>query len=259
MLIFKRLYPYRDLLYVFIWRQFGVRYRDSILGILWAVIQPLSLMILFTFIFTYIIKMDRGGYPKPVFFYSALIPWIFFQSSLSSSISSLSGSQGLITKIYFPREVLPISGICVAFLDMLIATSFYIILLYYYNISLNLTVLWIIPIFILLFLYTLSLSLIFSSLNVYYKDVSLLTNFLIRLLFFGSPILYSIDKLSLKLKLILFLNPLTFIIENTRRVVLEGRDVVLWQFVLAMILVLILFHFSYKLFIKIERNFSDVI
>lgn len=259
MLIFKRLYPYRDLLFVFIWRQFGVRYRDSVLGILWAIIQPLSLMILFTFIFTYIIQVGKGGYPKPVFFYSALIPWIFFQTSLTSSISSVSGSQGLITKIYFPREVLPISEICVAFLDLLIATSFYIILLIYYNISLNLTVLWIIPIFILLFLYTLSLSLIFSSLNVYYKDVSLLTNFLMRLLFFGSPILYSIDKLSLKFKIILFLNPLTFIIENTRRVVLEGRNVVLWQFVLAMILVLILFHFSYKLFIKIERNFSDVI
>jgi len=259
MIMYKRLYPYRDLLYVFIWREFGVRYRNSVLGILWSIIQPLSMMILITFIFTYIIKVKVGDYPKPIFFYSALLPWTFFSTSFSSSISSLAGSQGLITKIYFPREVLPISGICVAFLDLLIASTFYIVLLFYYNISLNLTILWIIPIFFLLFLFTLSVSLIFSSLNVYYKDVGLLSAFLLRLLFFGSPILYSIDSLSLKLKLLLFLNPLTFIIENTRRVILEGRNVVLWQFALAMILVLILFHLSYKLFIKIERNFADVI
>ncbi len=259
MIMYKRLYPYRDLLYVFIWREFGVRYRNSVLGILWSIIQPLSMMLLITFIFTYIIKVKVGDYPKPIFFYSALLPWTFFSSSLNSSISSLSGSQGLITKIYFPREVLPISSICVAFLDLLIASTFYIVLLFYYNISLNLTILWIIPIFFLLFLFTLSVSLIFSSLNVYYKDVGLLSAFLLRLLFFGSPILYSIDSLSLKLKLLLFLNPLTFIIENTRRVILEGRNVVFWQFALAMVLVLILFHFSYKLFIKIERNFADVI
>ena len=259
MLIFKRLYPYKDLLYVFIWRQFGVRYRNSVLGILWAIIQPLSMMFLITFIFTYIIKVKTGDYPKPVFFYSALLPWTFFRSSLASAMSSLSGSQSLITKIYFPREVLPISSICVAFLDLLIAGSFYILLLIYYNISLNLTILWIFPIFILLFIFTFSVSLIFSSLNLYYKDVSLLTSFLLRLLFFGSPILYSIDSLSLKLKLLLFLNPLTFIIENTRRVILEGRNIVFWQFILAMILVLLLFHFSYKLFIKIERNFADVV
>jgi len=257
--MYKRLFPFRDLLYVFIWREFGVRYRNSVLGILWSIIQPLSMMVLFTFIFTYIIKVKVGDYPKPVFFYSALLPWTFFSAALNSSITSLSGSQGLITKIYFPREVLPISSICVAFLDLLIASSFYIVLLFYYNISLNLTILWIIPIFFLLFLFTLSVSLIFSSLNVYYKDVGLLTTFLLRLLFFGSPIIYSIDSLSLKLKLLLFLNPLTFIIENTRRVILEGRNVVLWQFALAMVLVLVLFHFSYKLFIKIEKNFADVI
>jgi len=259
MKIIKRLLPYRDLLYVFIWRQFSVRYRNSVLGILWTLIQPLSMMLLITFIFTYILNVNVGNYPKPVFFYSALLPWTFFASSITFSTVSISSNQALITKIYFPREILPISGICVAFIDLLIASVLYLFLLFYYNISLNYTLIWIIPIFILLFIFTVSLSLIFSSINVYYKDVGLLTNFLMRLLFFGSPIIYSIDSLSLKLKLLLFLNPLTFIIENTRRVILEGRDIVLWQFALAFVLVLILFHFSYKLFIKIERDFADVI
>jgi len=259
MKIIKRLLPYRDLLYVFIWRQFSVRYRNSVLGILWALIQPLSMMLLITFIFTYILNVNVGNYPRPVFFYSALLPWTFFSSSITFSTGSISSNQALITKIYFPREILPISGICVAFIDLLIASVLYLFLLFYYNISLNYTLIWIIPIFIMLFIFTVSLSLIFSSINVYYKDVGLLTNFLMRLLFFGSPIIYSIDSLSLKLKLLLFLNPLTFIIENTRRVILEGRDIVLWQFALAFVLVLILFHFSYKLFIKIERDFADVI
>jgi len=259
MLLIKRLLPYKDLLYVFIWRQFSVRYRNSILGILWALIQPLSMMLLITFIFTYILNVKVGNYPRSVFFYSALLPWTFFASSITFSITSLSSSQNLITKIYFPREILPISGICVAFIDLIIASILYVLLLFYFNINLNYTLLWIIPILILLFIYTFSLSLIFASLNVYYKDVGLLTNFIMRLLFFGSPILYSIDNLSLKLKILLFLNPLTFIIENTRRVILEGSDIVLWQFVFAFILVLILFHFSYKIFIKLERNFADVI
>jgi len=160
--MYKRLFPFRDLIYVFIWREFGVRYRNSVLGILWSIIQPLSMMILFTFIFTYIIKVKVGEYPKPIFFYSALLPWTFFSTSLNSSISSLSGSQGLITKIYFPREVLPISSICVAFLDLLIASSFYIVLLIYYNINLNFTLLWIIPIFILLYFFQLLLNVLCS-------------------------------------------------------------------------------------------------
>jgi len=257
--MFTRLKPFKDLLYVFIWRQFSVRYRNSVIGILWAIIQPLSMMMLLTFVFTYIIQVKTGSYPKPVFFYSALLPWSFFVSSVSGSVKSISGSQSLVTKIYFPREILPISGICVAFLDLLIASSLYIVLLFYYNITLTYTLIWIIPIFFVLFLFTLSVSLLFSSINVYYKDVGLIITFLMRLMFFATPIIYSIDNLSLKLKLLLFLNPMTFIVENTRRVILEGRDIVFWQFALALVLVIILFHISYKIFIKIEKDFADVI
>lgn len=259
MQIFSRLMPFKDLLIVFIWRQFSVRYRNSVLGILWAIIQPLSMMMLLTFVFTYIIQVKTGSYPKPVFFYSALLPWTFFVGAVNGSVKSISGSQALVTKIYFPREILPLSGIFVAFLDLLIAGSIYIVLLFYFNISLNYTVIWIIPIFIVLIIFTLSVSLLFSSINVYYKDVGLIITFLMRLMFFATPIIYSIDNLSLKLKLLLFLNPMTFIVENTRRVILEGRDIVLWQFLLALALVLILFHVSYKIFIKIEKDFADVI
>lgn len=259
MLLIKRLYEYRELLYIFTWRHFTVRYRNTTLGIVWAIIQPLVMMFLFTFLFTYVLKTGTGDIPKQVFFYASLLPWTFFSSSLNYSTSSLVGNYGIITKIYFPREILPLSGILVAVIDLLIASIIYLFMLVIFKINITFHVLWIFPIFILLFIFTMSCSFIFSCLNVYYRDVGLLTRFLVRILFFASPVLYSIDSLSLKLKLILFFNPLTFIIENMRRCVLEERGVVLWQFAFATTLVVILFFFAHKLFIKTEKDFADVI
>lgn len=255
----KRILPYKDLFYIYVWREFNVRYRQSIIGALWAVIQPLSMMLLFTFIFTYILKVNVSDYPRALFFYSGLLPWTFFSSSVLYSLTSLTGNYDLITKIYFPREILPLSGIAIAFLDYLVASLIFIPMLLIYKIHLTWYTLWIIPLLVLLFFYTAAVSLLLSSLNVYYRDVKLATGFLIQLLFFASPVLYSIDDLSIKLKLILFLNPLTFIIENMRRCTIEGRGVVLWQFFFACIIVAVFYLLSYKFFIKTERDFADVI
>ncbi len=255
----KRVIPYKDLFIVYVWREYNIRYRHSIMGFLWAIIQPLSMMLLFTFVFTYILKIQTSDYPIAIFFYAGLLPWTFFSSSVNYSVSSLSDNFDIITKIYFPREILPLSGISVAFVDYLIASLIFIPMLVIYKIQITLNVLWIIPLFILLFIFTISMSLLLSSLNVYYRDVKLAIGFLIQLLFFASPILYSIDDLSIKLKLILLLNPLTFIIENMRRCLIEGRGVVLWQFLIAALLVLAFFYLAHKFFIKTERDFADVI
>lgn len=258
--MFKRLYRYKDLFFIFIFREFTIRYRHSVLGVIWAIIQPVSMMVLFTFVFTYLVNFNVSGeYPKMIFFYSALLPWTFFSSSLTYSIPSLRNHYSLITKIYFPREIIPLSGIATAFVDYLIAGSIFVVLILLYKIPLTTNIFWLIPLFILLVLFTISVSLLLSSLNVYYRDVNLATRFLIQLWFFGSPILYSIDKVSIKLKLLLFLNPLTFIIENMRRCMIEGRGVVLWQLLIVSVLILALYYFSYKFFIKTERDFADVI
>ena len=132
-------------------------------------------------------------------------------------------------------------------------------LLLIYKIHITWNALWLIPLFMLLFFFTVSVSLFLASLNVYYRDVKLATGFLVQLWFFASPIIYSIDHLDMKLKLILFLNPLTFIIENMRRCVLEARAVVLWQFVFVSIIIGIFYFLAYKFFIKKERAFADVI
>lgn len=255
----SRLLPYKDLIYILTWKEFNIRYNDSVLGILWAVLQPLSLMLIFTFIFTFVLNIDVGDYPRPVFYYSALLPWTFFTSSVNYSINSLSGNHALITNIYFPREVFPMASTAVAFFDMIIASALFFLMMLYFKIQITLAILWVIPLTLVLFIFTLSVSLIFSSLNAYYKDFGLLSRFILQAMFFGSPILYSIDSLNLKLKLLLFVNPLTFIIENMRRCMLEGRNVVPWQLILALSLTIILFYLAQKLFTKIGIKFSDVI
>ncbi len=255
----SRLLPYKDLIYMLAWREFNIRYKSSLLGIMWAVLQPLSLMLVFTFVFTFILTIDIGNYPRPVFYYSALLPWTFFSSSVNYSINSLSSNQQLITSIYFPREVFPLSGIAVAFIDMIIASLLFFVMMLYFKIQITFTILWLIPLILVLVIFTLSVSLILASLNVYYKDVALLTRFILQLMFFGSPILYSIDSINIELKLLLFLNPLTFIIENMRRCMLEGRNVVLWQLIVVFFLIIILFYLAQRLFAKIETKFADVI
>ena len=196
-----KLFRFRDLFKIFVWREFNIRYRQSFLGVLWAIIQPVSMMLLFTFVFTKIMQVHISKYPYPVFLYTALLPWTFFSASLNYSIPSLVNHYNLITKIYFPREILPLSGIAVAFVDCAISFLFLVILMYYYDITFSRTMFWVFPLFFLLVLFTISVCLIGATLNVYYRDVNLAIGFIIQLWFFATPIFYSVDGLSIKMKL----------------------------------------------------------
>ncbi len=255
----KNLFDFKDLFLIFVWREFNIRYRQSILGILWAAIQPISMMLLFTFVFTKIMPVHISQYPYPVFLYSALLPWSFFAASLNYAIPSLVTNYTLITKIYFPREILPLSGIAIAVVDFCIAALFLILLMIYYKTPFTLTTLWVIPLFFILFLFTIAVCLFLSALNVYYRDVNLAIGFVIQLWFFGTPIFYSIDRVPWHLKLLLFLNPLVFIIENMRRCLLERRSPILWQYIIMLIFVCIISSLSYRFFKSTEKKFADVI
>lgn len=229
------------------------------LGILWAAFQPLSMMLLFTFIFKKVMPTSISTIPYPIFFYAALLPWNMFSASINSAIPSLVDYYNLITKIYFPREILPLSGIAVAFVDFCIASFLFLILLFWYKIPLTVAALWFFPLAGLLVLFTISVGLVFSALNVYYRDVKLLMNFILQFWFFATPIIYSIDRVSPKFKTLLYCNPLTFIVENMRRCVVEGRPVPLWQFSVMSVGIGILMIFSYLVFKKTEKKFADVI
>ncbi|MFZ5800638.1 MAG: ABC transporter permease [Candidatus Omnitrophota bacterium] len=258
----KRLQPllkYQDLFLVFIWRDFSVRYKQAVLGIAWAVIQPSSMMLLFTFIFTYIMPVEVSHLPRPVFYYSGLLPWTFFSSTINYAIPSLISNYNLLKKIYFPRLLLPLSGMVVASIDFLIAATIFGGLLIVFGIPLSINLLWVFPLFLLLVLFTGALALVLSALNVYYRDVGLASAFFIQLLFFSSPIFYSVDRLPLKLKIVVFFNPLTFIVENMRRCLIEGRQTVWWQYLIMLALLSILAALGYRFFMVMERKFADVI
>ena len=255
----RTLLAYRDLLMVFVWREFSIRYRQSVLGILWALFQPLSMMLLFTFVFTAVMPVPITSSPYPLFFLAALLPWNFFASAVNAAIPTLTGHYNLITKIYFPREILPLAGLALALLDLCISMLLFIVLFIYYGVPLTWASLWFFPLVLLLLFFTVAVALIGSSLNVYYRDVNLLMNFLMQLWFFLTPVLYTVDRVSPRLKVLLFCNPLTFIVENMRRCLIEGRPVIWWQYLIMLCFVLAISYASVLLFKNMERKFADVI
>ncbi|HEX8948296.1 MAG TPA: ABC transporter permease [Dissulfurispiraceae bacterium] len=253
------LLKYKDLLMVFVWREFNLRYKQSIFGVLWALVQPLSMMLLFTFIFTYVMPSRVSRYPYPVFFYSALLPWTFFASSLNYAMPSLVNHYNLITKIYFPREILPLSGVALSLIDLIISASLLLLLLVIYQIPFTIQILWVFPLVLLLVLFTVTMALVLSALNVYYRDVNLAIHFLMQLWFFATPVFYSVDSVPAWIKTLLFLNPLTFIVENMRRCLIEGRSVVWWQYASMLAFVAGTSLAGYKVFKNTEKRFADVI
>jgi lipopolysaccharide transport system permease protein len=257
--MFIRLYAYKDLLLVFIWREFLIRYKQTSIGVLWAILQPVSLMLLFTFIFGVVLQTSHKSYPYTLFYFAAVLPWTFFSGSTNFAVTSLSHNFNLVTKIYFPREIIPISGVAINLIDYMIGLVVYFLLLLVYCVPLTWNILWLLPLLAMLVIYTTSISLLLAALNVYYRDVKLATTFLIQFLFFATPVIYSIDAVDNRWKYLLFLNPLTFIVENMRRVTIEGRDIVLWQFGAELLGIAVLYFLTYRIFIRIERAFADVI
>lgn len=258
-LLFKRLFNFKDLLVVFIWREFLIRYKQTVIGVLWAILQPVSLMLLFTFIFGVVLQTTQKNYPYALFYFAGVLPWTFFSGATNFSVGCLSGNFNLITKIYFPREIIPLSGVAINFIDYLIGLAVYFLLLLFYRVPLTLNFLWLLPLLVMLVIYTTSMSLLLAALNVYYRDVKLASTFVLQFLFFATPVIYSVDAVDNKWKMLLFLNPLTFIVENMRRVTIEGRGIVLWQFCTVMLGVTIMYVVIYQIFTRIERAFADVI
>jgi ABC-type polysaccharide/polyol phosphate export permease len=248
-----------ELFYIFIWRDFNVKYKQAALGIAWAVLQPFSFMLLFTFIFTYALPVKVSRFPPAVFFYAGLLPWTFFASSITYSIQTFTGNHHYLKRVYFPRIILPLCGIFIALVDFLIASLLFIALLVFYKIAISINALWLAPLFLLLFLYTISLSLILSVMNVYYRDIALASSFFLQVLFFATPVLYSVEKIPLHIKHWLFLNPLTFIFENIKKCLLEGDAVNLEQFLLMFLGLFLFLLVSYKFFKFMERKLADVL
>jgi len=255
----KELFSYRELLYSITIREIKVRYKQSILGILWAILQPLSLMAVFTIIFSKFAKIPSEGIPYPIFCYAALLPWTFFSTSLSFAIPSLVNNSDLINKIYFPREIFPISSVFAAFIDYAIASSIFFVMMIFYKVQITLGIFLIVIILPIQIILTLGIAFLFSSLNVYYRDVRYAIPLIIQIWMYASPVIYPITMIPEKYRILYMLNPMAGIIDGYRKIILHGVSPDWNYLLLSAGVAIILLTLSYKYFKKVEMVFADII
>jgi len=212
----SELWAYRELLYFLIWRDVKVRYKQTVLGATWAVIQPLFTMLVFSLFFGKLAKMPSDGIPYPIFSFTALVPWAFFAHGLGQTTGSLVGSSNLITKVYFPRLVIPIASVLSGLVAFMIAFGVLIVMMLYYGILPTINTLWL-PVFLLLALVTsLGVGLWLSVLNVEYRDVRYVLPFITQFWMFATPIAYPSSLLSEPWRTIYGLNPMVGVVEGFR-------------------------------------------
>ncbi len=255
----QELWAYRELLYFLLWRDVKVRYKQTVIGIGWTILQPLTTMVIFTMVFGNFAKIPSDGLPYPVFAYTALLPWTLFAGALNRCTVSLVGSANLITKVYFPRLIVPVSAIISGILDFAIAFVFLLILMLWFHIVPTWGVI-ALPIFLFLTLITvLAVGLWLSALNVRYRDVGHAIPFLIQIWMFLSPVAYSVNLVPEKWRLLYSLNPMVGVIEGFRWALLGkgSPDFKLIAVSTAVVIALLLGGLVY--FKRIERTFADVV
>ncbi len=263
----RDLWIYRELIYFLTWRDLKVRYKQTALGAAWAVLQPVLQMVVFTLLFGGVAKLSSEGVPYPVFNYTALLPWGLFSKALADAGKSLVANRSMITKVYFPRLVIPLASVLSGVVDFCIAFLVLIVMMVYYNLApsstyhfyLRMEVLTL-PLFLLLALVTaLGVSLWLSALNVIYRDVGYVLPFLTQLWFFASPIVYSSSSVPERWQLLYALNPMVGVVDGFRWALLgsqsaPGPAVLVSAFVAVVILITGMFYFR-----RMERTFADEI
>jgi len=256
---FKELWQYKRLLYFFAWRDLKVRYKQTAIGILWAIFQPFMTMVVFSIFFGGLAKMPSDGIPYPIFVYVGLLLWQFFSGSLSTVSKSLIGNKGIITKVYFPRLILPISVTITKFVDFAIGAVILVGLMAYYQYLPNMAGLLILPLLLLItFVAAVGGGMILAAVNVKYRDVGYVLPFFIRMLLFVTPVIYP-TSIAGKYSKILALNPMTGVIKAARAAIL-GNAPINWQLLLisgVACLILLLIGIIY--FKKTERYFADIV
>ena len=257
---FSELWAFRDLLYLLAWRDIKVKYKQAALGILWAVLQPLLTMIVFTVLFGRLAKVPSDGIPYAIFVYTGLLPWNYFSGALSSSGNSLIANSNLISKVYFPRLIIPASASLAGLLDFFISSIILIGMMFYYHFTPHLFGIILIPVLLfLIFTVAIGCGLWLSALNVEYRDFQYVIPFLIQLWMFATPVIYPVTMIPQKYRWILSLNPMGGIIEAFRASVL-GHQPVNWSLLaISSVIAALIFITGLLYFRRVERSFADVI
>ena len=255
----KAIWEYRELLYFLVWRDLKVHYRQTVIGAGWVILQPLMTMVIFTIIFSRFAQIPSDGLPYPVFVYSALLPWNLFANSLNRGTGSVVGNAQLVSKIYFPRLILPFSGVLSPLVDFAVAFVILIGMMIWFGIAPTWGVL-ALPLLILLTVLTaLAVGLWLSALNVRYRDIGHTIPFLIQIWMFASPVAYAVSLVPEKWRLLYSLNPMAGVIEGFRWALLgkQSPDFALIAASAAMVFALLLPGIVY--FRYTERTFADVV
>lgn len=257
--IVTNLLYHKFLLYNLVRSEIRSRYKQAALGVAWVIIQPLFLMAIFTIVFSKFARIPSDGIPYPIFSYAALIPWMFFASSLNRGTNGVTANSALIKKIYFPREILPFSYIIASFVDLAVSSSIFALLLFYYKVSISLSILWVIPILFIELIFICGLVLICSALNVFFRDIMHAMPLVIQAWMFLTPVAYPLSLVPESIKPLYMLNPMVAIVDSCRQAVLKGH-ISDWSGLLsAAIVSIITFVVGYRIFKKFEMRFADVI
>lgn len=269
--IVKNCFKYRELISALVWKNIVIRYKQAYLGILWAVLKPVMLMLVFTLVKGFV-GIETGGLPYPLITFAALIPWVFFQESVAEGVNSVTTNVSLIKKIYFPREVFPLTAMFTKLVELIISFGILAAMMIYYQVMPSIYALWL-PAFILYaMIVALTISFFGAAVNVYYRDIGQAIPILMSFLMYGSPVIYPLSLVQKKLVIeqaagiwsdklytLYTLNPLVGIIDGFQRTLIKGTPPDFYALLPGLILTLTILPLSYWFFKRAESWFADVI
>ena len=254
----RELWAYRELLFVLTMRDIKVRYKQTVLGAAWAILQPFMTMVVFTIFFGHFANMPSDGYPYPVFVYSALVPWTFFANAITSSSNSLVGSAHLISKVYFPRLIIPLSAVGVGVVDFAVAASILLAMMLFYGVGWTFNLL-MAPVLLLAMMFTaLGVGTCLSALTVSYRDFRYVVPFMVQLWMFVTPVVYPASLVPTHWRWLLYLNPMWGLIDGFRAVFLGSAFDFLGLAISAGVAIGV-FIVGVAYFERVERRFADII
>ncbi len=254
------LWRYRELFYILAWRDIAVQYKQTIMGVLWAVLRPLLTMMIFVVVFGKIAKLPSEGVPYPVFVFAAMLPWTFFATAFANAGNSLVGNANLISKVYFPRLIIPAASIIVAAVDFLISFTILIVLMFWYSYFPTWHMLTL-PFFLLLgFFAAFGSGLYIASLNVKYRDFKFIIPFVAQLGLYISPVAFSTTLVPEKYQLLYYMNPMVAVIDGFRWAISGGKTAFnMTELMVSIVMVILLCVVGVLHFRKTEKTFADVI
>lgn len=257
---FHAVVKWHELLWQMVGREVKTRYKQSILGYFWVILNPLAQMLVMSFAFSVILRIPTNAsinIPYSVFLFVGLLPWNLFSNSLNSASAALVGSSSLITKVYFPRTILVLSTLIAKIVDFIFALSILVIYMIYFQIPITFNILWVIPIFFIQQIFTLGLSLFFAASNLLYRDIQYLLALILTLWFYLTPVIYPADIVPERFRLIFQLNPLAVIINAYRQSILGGGMPNLTSLFIALLLSLLTLYIGLSYFKSREKIFAD--